>query len=726
MNEEINYLKLFIKNLNENLKIKAVESSLNLDSKLEYDKTVFINKLIDMTILFIKECLKDFLMQNFKVTFKNYNSLVDFLKVCNFFYYKGEVIIQDFEYDNLYKKLVFFEKKTNFARIDSPSKNIGSKTKEAKNEHLERMWSLEDVFNEKELFNWLKKLKNAIEKIDEVKISELDFCISPKYDGVSLNLLYENGILKSATTRGDGIKGDLVTGNAFVINGIPKTINIKYKLEIRGEVVIFNSDFHKLNEDRIRENKEIFSNPRNLAAGSLKLLNPKIAKERKLNFLPHGIGFSEVKFNSLYKMLNLLKKEGFNFNYINLIKEEDINREYKNILQKRNEIECGLDGVVFVVDNLNLQELLGFTLKAPKFAFAYKFPANESVIQVDSVDIQVGRSGKITPVANFKSINLDGANISKATLHNFSEIEINDLKIYDYCYLIRSGDVIPKITSVLKDRRNGNEIEIKKPNNCPFCDAILESKNKDLFCVNKNCPERIKNSLIYFASKDALDIEGLGDKIVEICFNNGFIRDFKDIYYLNKEKLGNLEGFKEKKINNILDSIKSTINSRPLWRFINALGIEHIGIRASKELAFYGKRVFEMKKIDQIEGFGEEMSKSFFDYCINNKEKINELLEIIKPIEEKQKNKNNRFLKKTCVITGTFNVSRDEIIHKLESLGAKISNSVSKKTHFLIAGLNSGSKFTKTIEINKHKLKQGETEIEIVDIDQIFKEVDRI
>lgn len=670
---------------------------------------------------------------------KSYEEYLESIKTLNLYakhYYElDDPIASDFEYDMLYKAVKLYEE-NNIDKIakDSPTQRVGDEILKdfSKNKHKKRMWSLEDVFSYDDLCEWLTKLSNAILRIqknsitptlfdtdidqtDSIDINTLHFCISPKYDGMSLNLLYENGILQSATTRGDGEIGELVTQNAKTLHSLPHTIPFKGSIEIRGEVVLSKENFARLNEEQERNNKALFANPRNAAAGSMRQLDPNLTKERNLSFVAWGIGSVDMKelekyakktHIGFYDMLMLLPEFGFSpFRYLERVNAESIEREYQKILNDRDNYPFMLDGFVIVLDDLALQDKLGFTQKAPRFACAYKFPATEVVINIESITPQVGRTGIITPVANFKPTPLDGAFISRATLHNYKEIEQKDIRIRDYCLLVRSGDVIPKITKVLHERRKGDEIKIVKPTHCPICSHELSYEDIYIYCTNPNCDAIIKAKLIHFASKKCIDIEGLGGSIIELLVDNGVIKQCKDIYSLEEKDFLKFEGFREKKAQNLINAIKDSIGNREFWRFIHALGILHIGEVASKKLANYGYEIFDynIEQLQEIDGFGKDMAQSFYDFCTHNKDFINEMQEILKPqlqnTQTTQVNADSIFYQKTCVITGTFTLSRDSIKARLEMLGAKVSSSISTKTDFLIAGEKAGSKLSKAKEL---------------------------
>lgn len=625
-------------------------------------------------------------------------------KMAHHYYVLDDPIASDDEYDRLYFELVEYEKNNpNDTDKTSPTQRVGSDIKEnfEKIAHIERMWSLDDVFNLDELIAW----KNRINKND----AKITFMCDAKFDGASLNLIYENGVLISAATRGDGNIGENVLENAKTIHSIPLEIPYKDKIEIRGEIIINKDDFENINQERIKNNENIFANPRNAASGSLRQLDSKITKQRKLKFIPWGFGYFDIKEDSFFNRLNMIKNFGFIDTKLNTICNSinEVESFYNKLISIRHSYDIMLDGMVIRLDSIELQNSLGYTAKNPRFAVAYKFPPIEKQTKILNISFSVGRSGVVTPVAELEPVIIEGASISRATLHNFEEIEKKDIRINDNVLIIRSGDVIPKIIKPIKELRNGNEIKIQKPSHCPICNSELLIENILIKCQNLQCKARVKNSIIHFCSKKAMDMAGLGDKIIDFLFEEGIISNILDIYKITKETLQGKEGWKDKKIKNMINSIQSTKNIQ-LWRFINALGIEHIGEGASKKLAeLFGLGVFKITYDDLlvIDGIGIESAKSFISFIETNKNLIDELLKIIEPIAKS----NSGILQgETIVITGTLSKSRDEIAIMLENLGAKISSSISKKTTILLAGQNAGSKMDKAIELGIKILNEDE------------------
>ncbi|WP_276952303.1 NAD-dependent DNA ligase LigA [Helicobacter rodentium] len=639
------------------------------------------------------------------------------------YYILDDPIASDEEYDTLYHQVKAYELQNpqNIA-LDSPTQRVGDKALESfsKVAHIQRMWSLEDVFDMQELQEWVERVLRGANR------EALSFSISPKFDGASLNLLYENGILVSAATRGDAFVGENVTQNARTIPSIPLKIAYKGRIEIRGECVIAKDDFEKLNLERLQGGENLFANPRNAAAGSLRQLDSKITAKRKLQFIPWGVGAcnlvdfmdstskeSNTAQDSFFALMENIYALGFQKSpFVELCKSiQAIENAYSHLIAKRDSYPITLDGMVVRVDSISLQEKLGFTIKAPRFACAYKFPAIEKRAKVLGITLQVGRTGVITPVAELEPIRIEGARVSRATLHNFDEIAKKDIQINDFVILIRSGDVIPKIIKSLPSLRDGTQTPCPIPTKCPICHSELLVEEKLIKCQNLSCEARVKNSIIHFASKKALNIDGLGEKIVETLFDTGKIHSIEDLFSLQSKDLEDLEGFKDKKIQNLLNAIAAT-RGIELWRFINALGIEHIGEGASKKLAnSFGIEFYQKTYEDFIalEGFGEEMAASLCEFCKVNIQRLLRLLELISPICTTQNStQDSKLSGKTFVITGTLSKAREEYKELLESLGAKVSGSISKKTNFLLCGENAGSKLAKAESLGIQILNEQE------------------
>jgi len=625
------------------------------------------------------------------------------------YYVLDEPIATDEEYDKLYHKVQEYENSHRDEILpDSPTQRVGDVVSEGfvKAKHPSRMWSLEDIFNSDDLEKWLKKTY----KLD----SNVTFYCEPKYDGASLNLVYEDGKLMQGITRGDGVEGELITQNVKTIRSVPLTIEEKSFIEIRGEVVIFKDEFEKINEERLKNGEALFANPRNAAAGSLRQLDPKITASRNLVFLPYGVGVNQLPHKLLSEKMEYIYNLGFKRPPLRAVAQgyDEIEATYEQMKLERESYPMMLDGMVVKVNEIAAQIDMGYTVKVPRWAVAYKFPAVEKVTKVKDIILQVGRTGAVTPVAVVEPTDIEGVVVERATLHNFDEIERKDIRIGDSVVILRSGDVIPKIIKVLTDRRDGSEVKVKRPTVCPVCGSELLQEDVLIKCQNLECEARVVNSIIYFASKPCLNIDGLGTKIVEQLFNASLVKSVLDLFSLTMEQLLTLEGFKEKKARNLLDAIASVKGSE-LWRFINALGIEHIGEVASKMIAeAFGLEYKQVTKeqLIAIDGIGDEMAESYLEFMRVNLDTITKLEALVLPTPPKQKTeaKENPFKGKTVVLTGTMSESRGKIKEMLESLGAKVSGSVSKKTDFLIYGEDAGSKYDKAVNLGVTTLSEDE------------------
>ena len=638
------------------------------------------------------------------------------------YYVDDNPIATDEEYDKLYHEVLDYETahpiKTRFSNTLQNIKSLTFDTKLAtervggvvresfsKAKHIKRMWSMEDVFVTSEVQEWLDRtVKN---------VGECTYFCEPKFDGASMNLLYEKGKLVRAITRGDGVVGEEVTDNVRTIRSVPLTIEYDGQIEIRGEVVIRKDDFEIINKERETEGEQPFANPRNAAAGSLRQLDSSVTAKRRLVFYPWGLGENSLTQSKLSLKMDFVYAQGFlkppYAKECNTI--EEIEAFYHFLISKRDEIPMMMDGMVVKVDDVHLQEDLGYTVKVPKWMCAHKFPAVEKVTKVNAITIQVGRTGVLTPVAEVEPVDLDGAVIARATLHNFDEIERKGLMIGDSVILIRSGDVIPKITKVLDDRRDGSEIAIERPTECPTCQSEVLDEGTLIKCQNLDCPDRVVNSIIHFAKKGCMNIDGLGSKIVEILVTEEKIKDILGLYHLQFSDLEGMEGFKEKRINKLLDAIADT-KGVPLHRLISAMGIEHIGEVAGKSLALeFGLGIVDatLEQVVAIDGIGEEMANSLLEFMRVNHDFVLKLFDVIEPtVKEKVEAVENPFKDKTVVLTGSMSVSRGVVKEMLEKLGAKVSGSVSKKTDYVIYGDDAGSKLAKAESLGVATLTEDE------------------
>lgn len=631
---------------------------------------------------------------------KEYLEAISTLKKWAKAYYTDDApLATDAEYDELYHRILEFEEQNPlFIDPDSPSIKVGGEVLESfeKSAHIAPMWSMEDIFNSSELKEWLERGSKA----------DLELFVEPKFDGASLNLLYEDGKLIKAATRGDGKIGENVTHNAKVIASIPQQIAYKNRIEIRGEVVITKTDFEKVNKSLLEAGLKPLANPRNAAAGSLRQLDSSVARSRRLRFYPWGVGENslenEFNYTTHWQIMEFVRSLGFlRDDFCKLcVGFDEIQKAYKELLNAREQKEMLMDGMVVRVNKLNLAQNMGYTVKFPRFMVAYKFPPLELSTRLKDVIWQVGRTGAITPVGVLEPVNIDGAMVSNATLHNAGEIKRLGLKIGDFISIIRSGDVIPKITASL--RRGEVSKDIVAPRVCPCCGSELFSDGAILKCQNLECKERELGLLIYFASKKCMDIDGLGSAIITLLYESGRLRNIADIYRLGESSFAGLEGFKERKINNILSSIKKS-KTPTLERFITSLGCELIGEVAARKIArAFGAGWLEASydELIALDGFGENMAQSFLEFVRVNEGKVRELLTFIQPVLPEVLDTSGAALNgKIVVITGTLKSPREEVKARLEALGAKVSSAVSARTDFLLAGEAAGSKLAKANEL---------------------------
>ena len=618
--------------------------------------------------------------------------------------------ISDQEYDKYLRELFEIEEAhPDWIREDSPTQHAGGKVIEGfeKVEHKIPMMSLSNVFNESEIISFDEKIKK--EGITPKYMAEL------KIDGLSVSLLYEQGKLVRAATRGDGVVGEDITHNVKTIKSIPLMLKEKIDIEVRGEIFMNKKTLEELNEKRKKENQPLLQNCRNAAAGSIRQLDSKIAAERKLDtFIYHLPNPLDYGLKTHEEAIEYMKKLGFKINLNNKIVNnvEELIEFINEKGQLRPNLPYDIDGIVIKVNNIEHQQKLGYTAKYPKWATAYKFPAEEVVTKLTDIIFTVGRTGQITPNAVLEPVIVAGSTISRATLHNEDFVKEKDLKIGDVVSIRKAGDVIPEVVEVKFERRTGKEKEFIMISECPMCNTALVKKEGqvDYYCTNTKCPARHIESLIHFASRDAMNIEGLGDRIMEDFYNFKFIGNLADIYSLklHEKELVRLEGYGDKSISNMLEAIeKSKENS--LERLIFGLGIPHVGAKTAKVLAqkydtmenLMNTTIEELTKISDI---GEIIAKSVTEYFndSHNRAIVGELkdLGINMNYLGKKVEENEMFSGKTFVLTGSLTLyTREAAKEKIELLGGKTVDSVSKKTSVLIVGEAPGSKYKKAQEL---------------------------
>lgn len=640
---------------------------------------------------------------------KRMDELIEIINKARYeYYFKDEPTITDQEYDDYYSELLSLEEKyPELVRKDTPTKKIGDQIidKFEKVVHEVPMMSLDDIFNNDEIYEFDKKIKKVIDKPEYV--CEL------KIDGLSLSLLYKEGKLVRGATRGDGTVGENITHNILTVKDIPHELKDKIDIEVRGELYMPLSSFNKLNEERRKNGEKEFANPRNAAAGSARQLDAGIARKRNLaTFFYHVPNASKYNIKTHYETIELMKNNNLVVNP-NIEICRDINEVIKYIEKwtlKRDELPYEIDGVVIKVNNLEDQNKLGFTARVPKWAIAYKFPAKEVLTKITNIEMCVGRTGKITPRADLEPVHLAGSVISSVTLNNEDYINKKDIKIGDVVSIRKAGDVIPEVVEVKKERRTGSEIAFKMIDKCPICGSYLVRKDeeKHYYCLNEKCDARNIEGLIHFSSRDAMYIEGFGERIVEDFYNFGYLKNITDYYKLKKYKdeLSQKEGFGEKSINNLLDNIELS-KENSLEKLLFGLGIRYIGKKTAKILAKFFKNIdaimaASFEELVSIKDIGDILAQSIYNYFKDdeNIKLINELKDLGLNMNyiDNSSEESIEFKDKTFVVTGTLSMKREEIENLIESLGGKTSSSVTKKTDVVIVGENPGSKYQKALE----------------------------
>ncbi len=634
--------------------------------------------------------------------------LCEVLNKANVEYYVNDnPTLTDNEYDSLMDELIKLEKDyPEYKLNNSPTSKVGNEViaEFKKVTHPTPMFSLADVFNYDEVRDFDAKVRK--------EVGEVAYSCELKMDGLAVSLIYKDGAFVSAATRGDGVIGEDITHNVRTIKKLPLTLHKKIDLEVRGEIYMQKKVFHSLNEEREQKNLPLFQNPRNAAAGSIRQLDSSITRERNLDIVLYHLPNTNLLHHS--DTLDLLKECGLPVNPNNRIcKNIDEVLDYIDYWTiHRPELPYEIDGIVIKVNDLAAQKSLGYTVKYPKWAVAYKFPAEKVITKLTDIVCTVGRTGQITPNAVLEPIKVAGSTIRRATLHNYPYIVSKDLKIGDYVYLHKAGDVIPEVVGPVLERRPSDAKNYQMITECPICGTKLELTDSkiDLYCPNISCPARKINALIHFISRDAMNIDGLGEQIIEDFYNMGLIKDIPDIYTLSKDKedLIELEGFGNKSVSNLLISIENSKNNS-LERLLNGLGISGVGVKSAKLLASrYGTMrnlmnasVEELVKIKDI---GNVLAENISNYFDNPANRI-----LISRLEELGLNMtyqgektiiDSNFQDKKFVITGTISgLSRDEIKHEIELRGGVTSESVSKKTDIVIAGSNPGSKYDKALSL---------------------------
>ena len=561
------------------------------------------------------------------------------------------------------------------------------------------MQSLQDVFSYDDVKDFVRKMQEEYGK-------DIQFTVETKIDGLSVSLEYEKGKLIRGSTRGDGFVGEDVTENLKMVDGIPELLTTDDTFEVRGEVYLPRKEFESINNKLEEAGKQILANPRNAAAGTLRQLDSRLVKQRNLSIFVFNLQKGK-KFKTHSESIEYIKNTGIKtIEYIKVcVGEDEVLNAIEEIGNLRDGLPYDIDGAVVKINDLKIREEAGTTVKVPKWAVAYKYPPEQKETKLTNIKVQVGRTGQVTPMAILNPVRLAGSVISKTTLHNFDYVKEKDIKIGDTVVIQKAGDVIPEVISVVKSKRTGNEVEYEIPKVCPVCGEELEKINDEvaLRCTNNECPAQIFRSLVHFASRDAMDISGLGDAIVEQLIDNNLIKDIADIYYLKYDDVVKLDRFAPKSARNLINAIEKTKNNS-LDKLLFGFGMRHIGKKAAKILAENFDNIYMIKDasfddINNLDDFGAIMAQSVVDFF--SKEETDMLISKFEKagvnLNGLKKELDSEILKdKTFVITGSFdNYSRSDITKLIEKNGGKVSGSVSKKTSFLIAGEDAGSKLSK-------------------------------
>jgi DNA ligase (NAD+) len=650
------------------------------------------------------------------------------------YYVEDQPKIGDREYDRLMQKLIDWEKDhPDEIPADSPTQRVGGKVSErfAGIAHKTAMLSLDNTYNLDEFRDFHKRVVKGINKgraeDDQIDGNEVEYVVELKIDGLGVNLTYENGLFIQGATRGDGVTGEDITANLRTIRSIPLNIPTENEdfnfLEVRGEVFLDQKAFLKINEERIAEGQAEFANPRNAAAGALRLLDPVITAQRPLDIFVYSVGFMDhMPFKTHFSAMQKLKSLGFRVNPENVLCKnfEETFKLIESWREKKNNLSYEVDGLVVKVNTLDYQDKLASTARHPRWAVAYKYEAEQVVTEVEDIICQVGRTGSITPVAQLRPVLVSGSTVSRATLHNEDVIKEKDVRVGDTVVIEKAGEVIPKVVRVANTAGKSRGQPFKMPKTCPECETkIIRPEGEVAWrCVNAACPAQVKERLLHFASRKAMDIDHLGPAVLDQLVDGGNVQHFSDLYKLTTEDLVGLERMAQKSAENLIDSIEKS-KSRGLTRVLHALGIRHVGQRAAAVLAenFHSmdelqKASFEdLEQVDEIGPIMAESIKAFFDQEANQQE-TKRLAELGVVLAEERRETGDRLQGKQFVLTGTLkDLTRDQAKEKILSLGGRVTSSVSKKTDYVVAGADPGSKRDKAEKLG----------VEILTEDQLKK-----
>ncbi|QYE98234.1 NAD-dependent DNA ligase LigA [Paraclostridium sordellii] len=642
---------------------------------------------------------------------KKMDELIDLIDYhSNKYYNEDTPEISDFEYDNLMKELMKIETEhPELKREDSPSTRVGGKPLDKFNQvtHKIPMLSLSNAYSAQDLRDFDKRVRESVNK-------DVEYVVEFKIDGLSVGLTYVDGVFKTGATRGNGIIGEDITQNLKTVKTIPLKIDDKEEIIVRGEVYIAKENFEKINEQQEKNGLQLFANPRNLAAGTLRQLDSKLTAKRPLDIFIFNLEYIQnERFKTHSQSLEYLSNLGFkvspNFKICKTIEEVIEYIEYWTV--NRSDLSFEIDGMVIKVNDLEEREQMGYTAKSPRWAIAYKFPAEQKKTKLKDIIVEVGRTGTITPTAILEPVRLAGTVVARATLHNEDYINEKDIRIGDTVLVQKAGDIIPQVVEVIKEDRTGDEIKFHMPEKCPVCHepTVRLEGEAAVKCINMSCPAQIRRGIIHFASRDAMNIDGLGESIISLLLDNKIIKDVADLYYIKKEDIVNLERLGEKSATNLINAIEKSKNN-DLYRLINGLGIKYIGVKGAKVLAKNFKSLDDIinssiEELTNLEEFGEVMADSVVEFFKEDKNivVINKLKEVgVNTLSSNSEDNGlaNIFDKMKIVLTGTLpTLKRNDAKELIEVRGGKATSSVSKSTTFVLAGEEAGSKLTKANEL---------------------------
>jgi DNA ligase (NAD+) len=631
------------------------------------------------------------------------------------YYVLDDPEVSDAEYDRLMQALIRLEQAyPQLARADSPTVRVGAPplTKFETMAHSIAMLSLDNAFHDDDILEFDRRVKRNLGTD-----CEISYTAEPKMDGVAVELVYENGKLSAASTRGDGVTGELITANVSTIGAVPLVMQadngneFPSRLEVRGEVFIGIEAFKRLNQERIEKDLAPFANPRNAAAGSLRQLDSKITAGRPLDIFVYGVGMvADIVFESHWKLLQSLKNWGFKINPLiqPRITAAAVLQFYRQLSETRHQLPYDIDGMVIKVDSLQLQQQLGATARSPRWAIAYKFPALQETTVLENIEVQVGRTGALTPVAHLAPVNIAGVTVSRATLHNEDEIEKKDIRIGDAVLVQRAGDVIPEVVKVILSKRSGAEKKFTMPSACPVCGSpvVRTEGEAAIRCINASCSAQVKERIKHFASKGAYDIDGLGHKLVDQLVEKGMVSSYADLFKLNADSLGALDRMGAKSAENLMDAIDSS-KQISFARFLYALGIRHVGEHIAVLLAGQFDSLEQLtncseENLTAIEGVGPVVAKSIATFFRQTKNSalVQRILNSGVQILFETTAHTGGLAGQTFVLTGALEtMTRRQSKEMIEAAGGKVSSSVSRKTDFVVVGESPGSKLTRAKEL---------------------------